>query len=42
MKVSGPCSSRPVLASVFTVISMTAGAEVLELMVFVAELLFSR
>lgn len=42
VKVSRPCSSQPVLNSIFTVISMTAGAEFLELMVFVADLLFSR
>lgn len=42
MKVSRPCSSQPVLVLVFTVLSMTVGAEVLELLVFAADLLFSR
>lgn len=35
MKVSRPCSSQPALASVVTVISVTVGADLLELMVFV-------
>lgn len=36
VKVSRPCSSQPVLASVFAAVSITAGAELLELMVLVA------